>query len=419
MKISKYNIIKHYDDEILVYNSYTKASIFLDKNSDTKMFEDITEFEKLDEEQKKLLAKNGFVVNDDRDELSEIKYMYEQKYFDNGFLNIILVPTLSCNFNCPYCFEKNYNCSNTNVTRYYEILTKFAKNHFKNYRNVQISLFGGEPLLCISESLKFLEWVKKDSVKNHYEYHTSIVTNGSLLTKSIIQKLCEHNLKLLQITIDSDRDTHDKLRVFKNGNPSFDLLINIINNVVLETLNDDCKFVLRINLNNTNVKKVEQTLKKIDKNNRVNVNILFRAIYNTHAYSMENKNSLKKLLEYYTIANSMGFKIYKDKYLFQTCEACGDRKMFYLLPDLTMRKCVQDLGYNGTLIGKINNDGEPELDVNNIVLWYKNCMSAFLDKDCLNCKKLPDCLGGCPLYKCKHNKKSCRTFDMACLPYIY
>ena len=31
-KLSNYNIIKEYDNDILIYNSYTKASIFLEKN---------------------------------------------------------------------------------------------------------------------------------------------------------------------------------------------------------------------------------------------------------------------------------------------------------------------------------------------------------------------------------------------------
>ena len=32
-------------------------------------------------------------------------------------------------------------------------------------------------------------------------------------------------------------------------------------------------------------------------------------------------------------------------------------------------------------------------------------MSAFENEKCLNCKMLPDCFGGCPLYKCKNKIK--------------
>ena len=115
MKVSKYNIIRKYEDKILVYNSFSKSSILLEKDSDTSCFENIDSFNKLSEEEKSILINNGFVISDDRDELSEIKYTFEQKFFENDTLTIALVPTLACNFACPYCFEKNLSCGKDNI----------------------------------------------------------------------------------------------------------------------------------------------------------------------------------------------------------------------------------------------------------------------------------------------------------------
>ena len=420
MKVSKYNIIKEIDDKILVYNSYSKASIFLESGSDTSMFEDIESFNELDSDNKKLLIDEGFVIEDDRDELSEIKYIYEQKYFDTSFFNIILVPTLACNFKCPYCCEKDYTCGKENIKKYFSVLKKYAEKNFHLHNIVQISMFGGEPLLCADELLEFLSWAKKDAGEKGYEYFTSIVTNGSLLTKDIFLKLLDHNLYALQITIDSDKENHDNMRIFKNGKPSFDLLINKINEFVpLSTKYENFKFVVRINLNNTTVEKVKDSLNKIDKKNRKYIHLLIRAIYQTHAYHENNTNNLNDLKQYFDLGEKLGFNILQEKYNYQTCEACGDRKMFSLMPDLSIWKCINDLGYKDACVGRINDDGEIEINPENTVKWYKSCTSAFTDKDCINCKLLPDCLGGCPLYKCKHCKKSCRTFDMVSLPLIY
>ena len=420
MKISQYNIEKKYDDKILIYNSFSKASIILEKNSNTDMFKDIDSFNKLSEEEKKILIDQGFVVDDDRDEFSEIKYIYEQKYFDTEFFNIVLVPSLLCNFACPYCFEKNFDYDRSRVKKYFSTLKKYASKNFKMHKVVQISLFGGEPLLYSGECLEFLDWVKEDSIKNGYEYFTSIVTNGSLLNKDILNRLLSHNLYSLQITIDSDKENHDNMRKFKDGRPSFDLLINKINELVPMTIKyEKLKFIMRINLNNTSVDKVSETLKRIKIKNRKYIHLLIRAIYNTHAYNETNTNSVSELLEYFELGDKLGFNVLKEKYYYQTCEACGDRKFFYLMPDLTLRKCINDLGFEESCIGRLDDEGEPHLNANNIVNWYKNCMSAFIDKDCVNCKMLPDCLGGCPLYKCKYNKKSCRTFDMSCLPFMF
>ncbi len=421
MKISKYNIIKEIDNKILVYNSFSKASIFLEKGSDTSVFENIEAFNKADKETKKVLTENGFVVDDERDEFSEIKYIYEQKYFDTNFFNIVLVPSLLCNFKCPYCCEKDYTCGKENVKKYFEVLKKYAKKNFSKHNVVQISLFGGEPLLYVNECLDFLDWVQKDSEKNNYKYFTSVVTNGSLLTKESFKKLLDHNLYSLQITIDSDKENHDSMRIFKTGKPSFDLLIKKINELVPLSIDyDKFQFVLRINLNNTNIKKVKATLEEIKKENRKYINLLIRAIYNTHAYKEKNTNSVNELKEYFDLGTKLGFKVLKEKYNYQTCEACGDRKFFNLMPDLSIWKCINDLGYDKCCIGKIDDNGEVILKPENVVNWYKSCMSAFLDKECIDCKMLPDCLGGCPLYKCKNKgKKSCRSFDMSSLPFTY
>lgn len=421
MKISNYNIIKNLNEDILVYNSFSKSSIILEKDSDTSMFEDINSFNKLSEDEKQMLIENGFIIPDNRDEFTELKYIYEQKYFETDFLNIILVPTLLCNFNCPYCCEKDFVCGEDDVKKYFETLKKFAEKNFQLHSRIQISLFGGEPLIYIKECLEFLDWVKKDSEKKNYEYFTIITTNGSLLTREIIERLNEHNLYTLQITIDSDKENHDKMRIYKNGNPSFNVLIDKINNVVHSIdYNDEFRFVLRINLNNTTVAKVRETLNCIKQKNREKTHLLIRAIYNTHAYNKKNENNLSSLEEYYNLGTEMGFPIVKEQYQYQTCEACGDRKMFYLMPDLSIWKCINDISYDKAKIGKINAFGIVELNPENVIGWYKSCMSAFKDEKCIKCKMLPDCLGGCPLYKCKNpDGRSCRSFDMVSLPILY
>lgn len=420
MKISNYNIIKKYGDEILVYNSFSKSSLFLDKNSDTAAFENIEAFKKLSKKEQKILIDNGFVIDDNRDEFSEIKYIYQQKYFETNFFNIVLVPSLSCNFKCPYCCEKDYTCGKQNIKKYFSGLKNYAAKNFHLHNVVQISLFGGEPLLYVKECLEFLDWVKQDAEKYGYQYFTSVVTNGSLLTEENFTDLLNHNLYSLQITIDSDKTNHDSMRIFKNGEKTFDLLIEKINKLIpISKDYEKFKFVLRINLNNTTVDKVKTTLECIEKENRKYVHLLIRAIYNTHAYNEKNSNNVNALKEYFDLGMQLGFPVLKEKYNYQTCEACADRKFFYLMPDLSIWKCINDIGYENCKIGNLTDNGEVELIPENIVDWYNSCMSAFSDPECIKCKLLPDCLGGCPLHKCKNHKKSCRTFDMACLPFIY
>ena len=326
-KISKYNIVKKLDDKIIVYNSYTKASLFLEKDSDVNAFEDIDAFNKLDGDTKKVLIDNGFVIDKNRDEFAEIKYMFEKKYYDKTFLNVVLVPSLACNFSCPYCFEKDLKCGKENIKKYFSALKNFAKNNFKDFKCIQISLFGGEPLLFAKDCLEFLKWVNKDSKEKHYEYFTSIVTNGSLLTEDILDKLIDNNLKMLQITLDSDKETHDLTRKFKTGEPSFDLLISKIEMIIQKTKKlKDFNFVLRINLSNTNVNKVKESLEYIKTKYRSKVNLLIRSVYNTHAYKDNNENDNSQIDTYFKMGQDLGFSIFQESFQYQSCEARPNEK---------------------------------------------------------------------------------------------
>lgn len=421
MKISNYNIIKEYGDKLLAYNTFTKAGIELEKGSDTNMFESIESFQSLTEEEQQILIENGFVIDKDRNELNELKYLYYQKFFESDFLNVILVPSLLCNFKCPYCFQKTFDCGENSVEKYFKALKKYAEQNFKLHKKVQISLFGGEPLLYVKEILEFLDWVKLDSEKHKYEYFIILTTNGSLLTKDMLGKLIDHNLHSLQITLDSDKDTHDKTRIFKNDKPSFDLLMDIINNIVFDKdFIEKFRFVLRVNLNNTNVSKVAKSLENVKEKHRKHIHMLVRVIYNTESYCEKNDNDLNSLQEYYEKLLEMGFDIVKDQFQYASCEACGDRKTFHLMPDLSVWKCINDLNKKEAKIGDLTEGGEILLSVNNVISWSDASLEPFIDNDCLNCKMLPDCLGGCILYRLKNpGNRSCRSFDMVSLPNFY
>lgn len=112
-------------------------------------------------------------------------------------------------------------------------------------------------------------------------YFSSIVTNGALLDAELVRKLVSFKCHSIQITIDGWKEIHDKNRIFKNGEGTYDLLIKNINSVV-SILPKECQFNLRINLNNVTVDEVRTTLLAIDTKIRNKIKVLFRPIYNTN-----------------------------------------------------------------------------------------------------------------------------------------
>lgn len=107
------------------------------------------------------------------------------------------MPTLKCNFSCPYCFEESNRINIRKNTNYFEILKLFSNKYFKFYKHIEISLFGGEPLLVNKQIWDYLLYIKKLSKNSNFTYSTSITTNGSLVTEYILKKLIEHNCKSL------------------------------------------------------------------------------------------------------------------------------------------------------------------------------------------------------------------------------
>ena len=58
------------------------------------------------------------------------------------------------------------------------------------------------------------------------EFRFSLVTNGSLLTREMVEKLTPAGLYAAKVTVDGPPDEHNRLRPFKSGAPSFDVILD-------------------------------------------------------------------------------------------------------------------------------------------------------------------------------------------------
>ena len=411
MKESKYNVYFEHNNKEYIYNSISKAFAKIDANE--------LNLERLSDKEKMLLEENGFLIDDSRDELEELEYVYNKYYYSSTSLNIILTPTLKCNFNCPYCFEKT-NAKMQERVDYYEVLKKYAAKYFKYYNSVEISLFGGEPLVQAKEIFDFLETVSMLKEKEKFDYTISITTNGSLLTEQIVRLLIKNNCRAIQITIDEYKEIHDKQRTYSNGRPSYDVIIANIKQLikVLIEKESNMKFILRLNLKDIGITDVRKTLSEFTEKEREHIELLFRPIYETNSYKENNSNKLDALTQFYDLGEAMGYSIVKSNYLYKTCEACGDDNFFYLMPDLTLWKCINNMETEVAKFGYISEDGQVNVNGNKLMEWrsYANC---FKDENCRKCSKLPDCFGGCILQKAMTGRRLCKTFEMSSLPFLY
>jgi uncharacterized protein len=135
-------------------------------------------------------------------------------------MHVTLHLTTECNMKCDYC----YNPRNKSITMTKEIVKKALDlSRTINPINSGIIFFGGEPLLkkeLISYAMEYAgELRKKDNTRFHYK----ITTNGTLLDDEFIGFAVEHDIGI-GLSVDGIREAHDKHRITKTGQPTFDLI---------------------------------------------------------------------------------------------------------------------------------------------------------------------------------------------------
>lgn len=151
----------------------------------------------------------------------------------NGFSQLILMITEDCNLRCKYCIysdnyssTRNHNKNSMDV----EIAKKAVDKYLESFKNIKyknpflvprIGFYGGEPLLkyeLIEEVVKYCKEVY------HNKISFNISTNAILLNDKIIRFLAENKF-YLSISLNGDKTENDRLRVFKNGNGSYDIIL--------------------------------------------------------------------------------------------------------------------------------------------------------------------------------------------------
>jgi len=165
----------------------------------------------------------GYVV----DPVEEEK-RYRMKYLDfldqreSDEVQVFFVPWYSCNFSCTYCFQESYGW--TAVSLQQEVVEAFfqwIKTKLAG-RKKYITLFGGEPLMPVKAMRDFVEnFVVRCKSEG---LDLAVVTNGYNLA-DYLDILSLGRIREVQVTLDGSKDAHDKRRMLRGGNPTFDRIV--------------------------------------------------------------------------------------------------------------------------------------------------------------------------------------------------
>ena len=157
---------------------------------------------------------------------------------DTAYLS--LAPVYGCNFRCKYCFasagenyvEKEQVLRQFTKDTLFYTLEYFTNQLFPNQKNYRIDLVsGGEPLLNFEIIKHIVEYVNEfNNVKKDSKITLWMCTNGTLLTDEINRFLSQNGVSI-GISIDGNKQTHNKFRVFKDGTGTYDSVVRNYKNI--------------------------------------------------------------------------------------------------------------------------------------------------------------------------------------------
>lgn len=343
-----------------------------------------------------ICMKNGIIIDESEDELSIYKYKYLQSAFSDLWPLVYIAPTMQCNYDCYYCFEKGNKGGAIMSDMIVENMVTFFKMHFHK-RPISIIWFGGEPLMAFNKILEICDKLYEAEI----EFTSTMITNGSLLSLEVVRKLSKLRLQYVQISMDGVAKDHNIRRKTKAGKPTFQIVIDNIGAVLKYT---DLAIVIQVAVDNNNP----------------------TGFYDLREYIKE------KFPDYYHSKRiQIGMNYVQDRTNFDKYNSCFNNKLITdieiarlyeqndiaspTLPMLSMpcmfrRKTAFAIDSQGEIYKCLEYLGNPKFSVGSLstgkmssrklaLSFFDN--SPFSDKQCLDCNIFPICGGGCPIDRIK------------------
>ncbi len=177
------------------------------------------------------LVENGFVVTSRQHEREALDEYFVNLREDTEQLRVTVLTTLQCNFACDYCFQGDHGDYNKFAAKMsLETAAKVGDWIEQRLDEVKpekfmLTLFGGEPLLNLPVAYHLAERCHQLCTERGIEPRVSVITNGLLLTPDVVERLNRYGLQGVKVTLDGDRDTHNRMRPLRGRQGTFDKII--------------------------------------------------------------------------------------------------------------------------------------------------------------------------------------------------
>lgn len=218
MKASRYNNYVEKGDYAYWFNPLYQTYFRLPKTLGKKVYRIINNGSNLKNISQTFydnLVNNGFLVPKEQDELKVLREKF-QSSVESKQAFLIIAPTLNCNYSCWYCIQNH-------ITSIMDADTiERVKKHIKylievdKIESLHIDWFGGEPFMFFEKVIvPIAEYAIEICEKASIPFYNSATTNAYYMNEKISQMLGNLKFRTFQITLDGNREFHDKVKFMK------------------------------------------------------------------------------------------------------------------------------------------------------------------------------------------------------------
>ena len=352
------------------------------------------------------LYERGFIIEDYVDEQQIVDYIFNNAVYGNNVLELTIIPTNACNFDCLYCYQKAPYYYMSNETA--EKLLLFLRKHIKEYSGLLISWFGGEPLLAKELMVYLMSNIRKICIENSVPFYSNITTNGYELDLHTFCELTKNHLRYYQITIDGPLDIHNVQRPHKTQHDSFEKIVGNLIQIKNNCSNVNYKIALRVNVSSALQPHLEEFVNWLYDtfgNDRHFV-IVWEFVRDWGGDKIENNRELIQSHEesdkWLDVLSKRGFAVnigYEQTDLTIALCIASKKNGYVFNHDGKLYKCAmvveEDEFKQINCIGQIKGNGDLEIDTGKVVKWIGR---SNVEDKCFCCAHYPECMGvNCPL----------------------
>jgi uncharacterized protein len=237
MQASMFNVRVPLEDrnEIFLMNTFTDAQLIVSRDVvdllDRLEAGDAAIAAEDERDALEQLTANGFVVADREIERRDLRAFFRDVRESSDTLKITILTTLQCNFACDYCIQGDHGDYNKNAAKMsMEMAARVAawsegRLDAVMPKRLILTFFGGEPLLNMPVLYYLAERLQASAAARGVEMLINIITNGLLLSREMVERLNPLGLNGIKITLDGDREAHNRSRPLRGGQGTFDRIV--------------------------------------------------------------------------------------------------------------------------------------------------------------------------------------------------